>query len=392
MAQKVIDIRHPSSRREEDNTPLKKRKWGLPLLLIVLLIFSGIYFKLYRVDVEIWPTTEDFYFSEVVGVHAFSNNEIAVQAFEETVEGGRDFEVLGRSLVEEKTEGVISVCQDYSDAVQPIREGTRFVCEKGKLFIGKDAFTIPGRKHEDGKTVSGCVDVAVIAAEAGEDYNIPSNSKFSLPGLQGTALYGRFFGESFTITKEGKSDEVAFLTSEEISKAEDILLNELFERGKISLMDRLSDQFMMDSRAQYNRVIIERSSPTEGEKSSFRIDMKVEVEVIAVNSNSAREFLKSSLPEGYTWYNESIDYDFLRANFAEKTGEMEISLDTQVYKEMDIEKLKRDIAGVSFSEVVDELEGRDEIEKVSLKFYPIGPSFVPRSTKRINIELLFDKN
>lgn len=393
MTQKVIDIRHPSfSKKEKDFTPRKKRRWLSVLLLVFLLVLAGSYFKVYRVDVKVWPVMEDFQFSEVVEVYAFEDSEIAVQHFDETVEGERNFEVLGKSLVEVKTEGVVNVCQEYSDAVQPIREGTRFVCEKGKLFIGNEAFTIPGRSYDGGDVVPGCVEVSVTAAETGEEYNISSSSRFSLPGLQGTALYGSFYGESFSITKEGKSEEVPYLTSEEIAKAEEILLDELFEKGKTILKNRLRDDFMIDDRGQYNKVVIERSLPTEGEKDSFSVAMKVRIEVIAVKEDTATEFLKNSLPKGFAWHEKNVNYEFMRANFEDKSGEMEISLEAQIYKDMDINSLKRSLVGVSFTEAVEELESREEIKKVSLRFYPLGPSFVPRSTKRISVELLFDKD
>ncbi len=390
MAQKIIDIRHPHTKKEEKETSPRKKKWFLPLLLVAVVIFFGWYFKSYHVEVRIWPDTEQFTFSDIVDVHAFSEKDIAVQAFEETVKGKDDFEVLGTSLVEQKTKGVISVCQDYGDSGQPIREGTRFVSEKGKTFLGDEAFTVPGRTYEGGEVVPGCVDVPVTAAESGEDYNVSSSTKFSLPGLQGTALYGRFSGESFTITREGKKEEVSYLTSEEISKGEEILLDKLFEKGKENLRQRLEADFLLDNRGQYNYRVIERSVPSEGEKSSFEVEMEIRVEVIALRAGSMEEFLQGSLPEGFVWHEKSFNYDFLRSNFEEKSGEVEVSLDAQIYRDIDIEKIKRDIAGLKFSEALDLLE--EEVSNVSLYFRPLGPSSVPNNVDRIEVELLFDKN
>ncbi len=397
MTEKMNDIRFPSV-KEEKPIPRKKRskKWILFPILFLVLASSYLYFRSYQVEIKISPVTEKFTETRTVSIHASSEeSDLVAEVFEETIQGSREFIVMGRSVVERKTRGTINVCQDHSDLVQSLVANTRFVSTEGKLFFAEERITIPGRSYREGRVVPGCATVNVVAAEAGEDYNISSSSKFSLPALQGTALYGRFSGDSFSITEEGRREEVPYITADEIRRAEIILLDELFEKGMNSLKGRLSGEFLLDNTGQYNRWVVERSVPREGEeRESFQIEMKIKMEVIAVNLDSVTLFSKNLVPEGYVWHEESkkIEYDFPRANFEEKSGEMDITLDANIYQEIDKVSLKRRLSGMSFNEAVYELKRMPEISDVSIRFYPFGPSSIVSNPDRILIELTFDKN
>ncbi len=399
MSERVIDIIPPSKKRDEEVVVQKKKKskkWVLVLFMIVLLSFSFLYVRSYRVEVKIYPHTEQFTDSKTIFVHVDGEyEEVTVDVFEEIIEGQREFIVKGRALIEEKARGLINVCQEYSDTSQSLVAGTRFVSGDGKLFISPDRILIPGRSYQDDRIVPGCVSVEVVAAEAGEEYNISSSSRFSLPALQGTAAYSRFFGESFTITQDGLLKEVSSITSEEIMNAEDILLEELFEKSKIKLKDRLNDNYLLENREQYRITIIERSNPREGEQAdSFIMDMKIRVEVIAVDVESIDNFAKNMLPENYTWQESSkkIDYEFSRINFEDKNGEVDITLTSQIHEKIDIPEIKRNIASTDFTSATRYIKSISGVKETEIDFYPFGPSKIPNNTARIRTELMFDKN
>ncbi len=400
MAEKMNDITFPSqSKEKQENVVEKKRinkKWILIPCLFLIAFCGYLYFRAYRVEVKVWPITENFSESKTLIVRALDKeSDLIVEVFEEIIEGSREFVVVGRSVIENKTKGIINVCQEHSDLPQSLVANTRFVSTDGKLFLAESRITVPGRRYEGGKIVPGCTVVSVVAAEAGEEYNIASSSKFSLPALQGTALYGRFFGDSFSITKEGMRKEVPSISADEIIRAEGILLDELFEKGIESLKERFSDRFTLDSRGQYSRWVIERSAPREGDQTDvFQMEMKIRIEVIAVSLESIESFAKKLLPEGYEWYekSKSMHYDFPRTNFEEKSAEMDITVTALMYEEINIESLKRELSGMSFDNALYKLKRMEGISDASLKFLPFGPSVVVNNERRVDIELMFDKN
>ncbi len=391
MAQKMTDIRIPSLDKKIESLSMEKRsykKWFLFIFVVILAVCGYFYFDSYRVEVVIWPAAEDF--SEVKTVSAGEEGGLRTELFKESVSGQREFTVLGRSVVETKTKGTISVCQEYSDNSQPLIANTRFVSTEGKLFISEDRITVPGRSYEEGKVIPGCVTAPVVAAEAGEDYNISATSKFSLPALHGTALYGRFYGDSFSITQEGSVKEVPVIDEEELSRAERILSEELLEEGKDKLKHRLKESFVTDSGGQYSWSVVERSLPEKrvGEE-KFDVEMTIEVEVIAVDKRDFNALLLSFLPEGYIWHeeNKKVEYDFPRANFNQKSGEMVVSLDAVIYKEISVKDIKEEIAGTGFDEARRVIREMPNISDVSLRFLPFGPSLVPNNTERIKVDL-----
>jgi len=385
----MIDIKPPSfnkRKKESESKKSSKSRWLLVALLLVFLALSGAYFKYYRVHVEVWPATESFSTTKEIVI---GEDDFPSDIFKEVVEGKDDFLVKGKKKVEVKAEGVLTVCQNMSYDPVPIREGTRFVSEDGKLFNGKEAFTIPGRTENE----PGCTEVEVIAAEPGEDYNLSSSASFSLPGIS-PDLRANYFAESLQIETEGRKDEVLYLDSDEISEAEDILSEKLFEKGKTVLRKKYGDDFLVDGTGQYNSYVLERSLPQEGEKEEFKIEMKLEVEIMTTKKEKLDTFFLEMLPEGHVFYDESseMSYSFSRTNFETGSGEMNVQKSAQTYEDMRVNDLKRDVAGMSFEEARYKLESRDSISEARFRFYPFGLSFVPGNVGRIDLELMFDKN
>jgi hypothetical protein len=407
MRKKVIDIYPPCNEEATKLNPCKgeegnkscSKKWILLALFLVLIFAGYFYYVSYRTEIVIYPLTEDVQIEENILVRSFGSideGEIRGMILSKNVSKEEQFPVEGRRMVEEKAEGEIKVCQQYRDTQAPFVEGTRFISDNGKIFFAKEGFTLPPRNVNEG-----CAMVSVIAAEAGEDYNIPADSKFALPGLQGTAIYGDVKGHSITIKKEGVLREVPYLDDESMERAEAQMKEELFQKGKELLKEEYGEEYFIDDENQYITEIVERSlleendtDKEDGEADNFYYKLDVRVKVIALSREYIDNFIKSSLPENYTWRKdtEEIEITFRRINFEDGEADIGLIFSAQIHEDIDKERAKRDVVGLDFEEAEKILQEKLKIEEAIINTKPFGLSRVAKSFYRVEVVLRFDKN
>jgi hypothetical protein len=235
--------------------------------------------------------------------------------------------------------------------------------------------------------------VEVIAAQAGEDYNVPSDSKFALPGLHGTTIYGNVKGVSFLIKEEGVLKEVPYLDDDTMEKAENQMKEELFVKGKELLLEKYEEEYFLENESQYSIAVVERDLIEKDEK-NFYFKLDVNVKIIAISKKDINDLISKSLEEGYTWRKdtEDIKVSFKRINFEENEADIFFEFSGEIYEDIDEDYWKREARGIDFSKVKSMIESEINTKDVVVKNKPFGLSKVANSIYRIEIKTQFDKN
>jgi len=396
MKKRVIDVHPPTEKRrkekERNNTSQKDASRGSRGLLVGIILFllflaGYLYYISYQTRVVIEPVTESFSEEKEIlarSLGSIGEEEIRGAVKRKTLSRSEEFPIEERRVIEEKAEGEIEVCQDHTQNATNYREGTRFVSDGGKLFVAKEAFVIPGKDNGEG-----CVSVEVEAGKPGENHNISSDSKFALPGLEGTAIYGRVKGKSFSLTKEGVYKEVPHLGEEGMRQAEVEMSDGLLEEGIKKIREEYGQEYFLESDAQFQMSVVERSSEElEEDEESFRFELIVEVEAIGIGRENTENFIKNLLPEGYTWRKntEEVGYNFVRTNFEDREADVVLSFSADIYKDFNKETLKREIVGSSFEEAREKIEEKVDVEELSIRTFPFGLSRVAGTPERIRVD------
>ncbi len=401
MKKKVIDIYPPSEgKNKEERRFLEKekgvscnKKWIVPVIAVLFFFMGYFYYTSYRTEIVIYPITDDFQLEEEVlakSSGSVESEEIRGIILQEKISDAREFPIEGRELVESKARGEINVCQEYSDSPVNFVEGTRFMSEEGKVFLAEGRVNLPGRQ-----TNEGCSMVEVVAAEAGEEYNIPSDSKFALPGLQGGRLYSSVSGISFTIKEKGRSEEVPYLDDKAKNDAQEEMKADLLEKGKKALKEEHGEEYFIENDHQYSIDIVERKlKEEEGEDEKFYFQLNVSVKVMAISKEDINSFIGRQLPAGYTWRKETEDLklDFSTISFEEGEAEILINFLAEIYEDIDKEDWKRQIAGFDFDDARRVLEEDVEVEKIEIKTRPFGLNKVASDVDRVRVIIEFDKS
>ncbi len=397
MRKKVIDIYPPSGEgtvtgnvhAKEKRERGGKGKWILGLLFLLVIVGGYLYYSSYGTVVVASPSTvtiEEARELLVRGSGSVGTGEVRGILLSETLEGSREFPIEETRTMEERAEGEIKVCQDYSDSPRKYVERTRFISDEGKLFEATESFVLPGVHENDG-----CAWVDAIAAETGEDYNLSENSSFALPGLEGTGLYGRVKGKSFNLKKEGFSKEVPYLDERTMENAEKEMLNELSSRGRERIDEEYGENYYLGMDAQYTAEVIERDFEEKEDEDTFDFKLRIRVRAMGIEKDSVYDFIYEILPEDHTWRKEDdkISFNLKRINFEDKEGDATMNFYGEIYKDIDRERVKREIIGLDFKEAEKVLREELEVDDLSIRTFPFGLSRVANNPDRIRIELDF---
>lgn len=379
------------------------------LALLIPLVVAGFLF-LSKVEIEIWPETDILSLKETVTIDLdtternFETKTIPGKIFTDVKFASQNFSASGKMLKEEKATGIIRVYNAYSASSRTLVP-SRFVSSDGKLFWSIKKITIPGMRYEKGKLVPGEIDVEVMAAEPGEDYNIEP-STFALPALAGTALYTTIYGRSFSPMTGGFKGEISQITQEDLEEAEGILIEKLKRESKEFLKTALPTDFiLLDETISQEIIEAESSAEALAEAESFDFQAKVKSEGLAFKKSDMEDFSKNcinlNISEDKKFQEESLEINYFPETLA-STGEaggidlesgkiiLNLEIKVKIYSDIDLDGLKKALFGKSLNETKIFLENLPRVNKIEIKSWPFLKKKVPENIDKIEIMLNLD--
>jgi len=364
----------------------------------LILIGAISYFALPKAEIEIWPESETLNLEEkltvdkTLDITAFSPPIIPGKIFEAENIVSEEFLSSGKGL--KKAEGIIRLYNAYTTKSETWLAGTRFVSADGKIFKSKAKISVPGAEIKNGKIDLSYVDVPVIAAEPGSDYNIDP-SYFSIYVYRGTPRYTKFYGRSFQAMSGG--GEVAQVTQEDLDQAKEQLLKRANEECLNLLGEKIPSEFILLKDAVKSEVL-ETSSVAEAgdELEKFNYQVKAKLTALVFKNKDledfAKRFILAQTPKGKTLYQESLKISYLAETINVELGKITLSLEIsgKIYSPLDEIVLKRALRGKTLAETQLFLENYPQITKASVKFWPFWVKKAPQSLEKIKINLRVD--
>jgi hypothetical protein len=409
MPKKIFDILppEPPTILREEKRPLPERRFKLPkifekklkiwwgVLLFVLIFLFLLSFKFSKAEIKIWPEVETRNFRMKITIDKeikssdFKNNILPGKIFEVEKTVSEEFPASGKIL--KKAEGIIRLYNAYSTEAENWREGTRFVSADGKLFKSKDKIAVPGAQIKNGKIAPSFVDVPVIAAEGGADYNI-GPSKFSIVAFRGTPRYTKFYGESSeTMTGGGEAPQVK---KEDLENAEKILTEKAKIESEKALEAKIPTEFLFLKEIFETKILKKFSLAQIGaEIEKFNFQVRANCTTISFLkediNNFAKEYISSQIPEDKKLFDESLKIEYSPEKpFSFESGKTTLSLNfsAKIYSEIDLDSLKKGLAGKSLAETKTFLENQPDILRTEVRFFPFWQRNVPKDIKKIEIQ------
>ena len=388
MKKRLIDIYPPHSRntspfQEEpsvsDNGGSKRA--ALAVFLILLFAAPPVFFHFFfaKAQIEIWPQITKLRMEEQIIAR--------VRVFEEEKELTQLFPSSGKKLKEEKAHGAIRVYNQNSTLPQTLIASTRFISEDGKLFRLQTTALVP----------VGFLDVQVVAAEAGPEYNIGS-SNFSLPGLVGSPMYTKIYGKSLEAMSGGAKYEVAVVTKEDIAEAKDQLAETLKTQAIESLLAKIPPQFQVLEHSLSSIILADNSLVKPGaELDQFTYKAKVKVAISGFHKEDA-DLLAFQALENYLKQNQAINEETLSFSYKVAEGASDRSdgegvipitahIEVDQYEKVEKERLLERMAGATVEEFRQIMKEYPFLAKAQFSLWPFWFSRVPQDSKRVHIDV-----
>ncbi|MDD4661991.1 MAG: hypothetical protein PHG24_01775 [Candidatus Pacebacteria bacterium] len=405
---KIIDIIPPNINKSNTVKIVKKekihKKGKAPKILIALASFLVVGFIVAmfvegKGTVTIYPVTRDVSFEEVVYIEPqeseidLEKNILPGEYFDEKLSFEDTYEATGYDESATKAEGVITVCGEFSGSALKLVKNTRFLSAEGSLtYKAVSAFTVPS------KTTSGpgCVEVDVIADEAGDKYNITSGT-FSIPGLQSTDYYTTIWGELKGGQKiEGGSiSEQKVITEKDLVLAEDLFKEKYLAAAKGSLISNLEEvgtyvYFDEGFNQTFDKFIVLGS---EGDKvNDFKIEATITTKVLIFRKSDVDNFVEKKLL--LSEENRSIVPNTLIKEFV-KTEDLEdnavtLKVSAQTYSNISKVLILNDVKGQELEDCKNILKDFPEIKSADVFASLFWKNKLPSNKDNINIEINFD--
>ena len=410
MSNKIYDIIPPGEQEnfaaeEEKKSP---KRFFLNSRILIILLFSvliaGAFYFLVgeRAEIDIWPKTKNLTFETHITVDTnseeidFSKHIIPGEIIEAEKTVSETFPSSGDAF--KRAEGTIRLYNRFANWPEVWAEGTRFISSNGKLFKSKSKISVPAAKKEGGKVVASYVDVLVIAAEPGEEYNIgPSN--FSIYVYRGTERYAYYWGESSESMSGG--GESVKVTEKDLETAEEILSERALLESKDLLKKKVPEGWLLVDSLIESEITEFSPLAKDGQGvDSFMAQIKAKARAIIFKEESlerfAEEYISSDIESGEILCPGGLKtehYPSLSGNGNKGNTEMVLNVDfsVKVYTKIEEEFLKRQVLGKTASESEQKiLQFFPEIERVEIRLWPFWVKKAPIEKRFIKLNFKFE--
>ena len=387
----------------------QKKKFFVLSLTVLIILGLGIifYFILPRAEIIIWPETEIFKQEIVLTLDKeieqvdFANKIIPARLITVEKNTSEEFLATGRIVERRKAEGIIRVYNIYSTRPLSLVIDTRFMSEDGKLFHTKRRITIPGAKREEGRLISRYIDVEVRAAVPGQEYNIPSDTSFSIPGLVGSPKFYGFYGKSYAPMEGGFKGEVSQVTQADLDKAKTTVLEKLFKDAEKAIKNKVPDGsefILLNGQIIEHQIIEQLSSAKVGDKKDdFEFQAKIKSQAVTFNLSDiekfGKEYILLNIQDIYKDFLENslkINYSFKDIDLKQGKFTMLLEIEAIIFPKINQETIKENIKGKTIPEVEIFLQAQPEIIKKEINLWPFWVEKIPQNKEKIGIELDFN--
>lgn len=410
-------VRKSQKRRSRGSDKVKREKrgglWRFPfsraifvlgvLIIVVVVIFVVLTLKskltLTLTFAQSTITVEDEIEVDIDSTEiSVENKVIPGKFFEIEKEKWEIFASTGSVEENVKAEGVIKVYNAHNPP-RPVAlvAQTRFLSSGGgKIFRAAERIYLPPATIQGGKVVPSVTEIQVVANASGKDYNIEP-SKFSVPGLAGTALYYTVSGESEEKMQGGAENTVTKVTEEDLKNAKIELAGILKNSAVIALQRKVPSGFVLDESATIEEDVETTCFKTaETITPDFNCYGKMKLKGLAFQTEDLKSivlgFFLAVKPSSKELREESLEISSDIKGGSVKVGKMVLSVSAEVksFEQLNQDLLFYQVYGKkaeNIRRVI--LDNFTQIEKVELRFWPFWVKRAPKDIERIKINLTF---
>lgn len=210
----------------------------LPAIIILLITLGAFYLATVRAIVTLQMEPKKIDDSMTVTLSANSENDLsqkilATQEIRTELEGTDSISTTGKKDIGDKAKGTITLYNN-TDNKTTITSGTIISSSNDLAYITSDDVSIASASGDASSPKPGTASVKVVAKNIGSEYNLPSNTKFSIEGFTSSSLAGK----NESAFSGGSKKSVTVVDKKDIDNLIEKLTKQLENKAKETLKDK----------------------------------------------------------------------------------------------------------------------------------------------------------
>jgi hypothetical protein len=318
-----------------------------------------------------------------------SNNVLPAQIFTASKNVTQVYPGSVVQNVSQKAQGSIIIYNAYSSAPQTLVATTRFMAPDGKIFRLVNNTTVPGEQTSGGKLVPSSITAAIIADQAGPEYNVSPIAKLTIPGFQSDpARYTGFYGTITTALTGGFTGQRATPTAADIinAKASTTALLQAALQGGFS--GNYPNNFKILDGAtltQISKITVNTSTDPNG---NFTVFGEATLQAIGFDEQAFKNYLLSLAQvqeASSTFKSLTLNYSNVTASFAKGQISFAISAQASLEPAFSVDQFASKIQGKGISDARSTIAALPNLSDGEISVWPSWLWSIPSKASKIHI-------
>jgi len=208
------------------------------ILFLIIVYFICNFFE--KTIIEINKKTEKMNLNNQQFQSELNNNDdISYEIMIENSEEDKEIELKNTKVVSTKSQGFITIYNEYGNLSQKISAGSYLTDDQGKLYLLDSSVIVPGYTlDKDKKIIPGKAKTSVTSFLPGDSYNgSPTSLTFNF--FKNSPKFNKIYAKADSVFEGGAQGEVYYLDPENLGKlnsyAENTFKNNLIKKLKAEL-------------------------------------------------------------------------------------------------------------------------------------------------------------
>jgi hypothetical protein len=370
----------------------KKFVFILPVLLLfligIVILYAFLLHATIIVDVtpKVVDQTEQISFS-ISGVNDFSQNIIKAASSTTAISGSQTTNATGKKDTGTKAKGTITIFNSDT-AKKQISEGTALKSSNNLEFVTDKDATISSASGDIFTGIkSGTTQVTVTAKQIGSEYNIPSNTKFTLGENQSLA------GKNDQAFSGGTKKTVTVVAKDDVDKLTQLLPSVLEQKARDAIGKKIpASNTLLTILPDFKPSKKDFSAQVGDEAKTVSLNSSVTFEGVIFDNDDLLQFaktlIKNKFDQDLTVSDNNIKNTLKNVKQKdENTVKATLIINAKLLPKIDAAKLQEQLAGKSFDQAEETFKQFPQVNNVDITLFPPLPlpKLLPRQSENITI-------
>ena len=322
------------------------------------------------------------------GDSSFSDKMLRISTVDEEVNGEQSQETTGTKDTGQKAQGAITVF-NKTESPKQIEKGTTLISSNNIEFTLNDSINIASTSSFS--TSFSSVNAKVTAQNFGKEYNLPSQTNFTVKGLSASDLFGR----NDSAFSGGTKEQIQVVAKKDIQALEDTITQRLFDKAKSQAENSLAVNEALIPVALAIDFKDQKYDRKENDLAkSVKLTANVSYTLGIYKKDELTRFISSSssfdVPKEFKLDDSqsSIKITDIEKNGNDLSAKLSF---TAVFKpQLETAKIPGEIVGKGKLVAIDKLKTISGISDVSIQFLnviPFLPQILPLNVSNISVKL-----